>query len=414
MTRRSSLPASINLEQERDEREQLNAAYQREVMNNITPPTLRQVMPEKQRQQSQTSSRPRTSSSVDQAQRPIQNKNFEITIPSPPQPKPQSSKSTPSSPRSPHLSARSQHIKDIRSIKAIRFGTNVKELSLPAPRMTNNANIPFADGIVASRSRFTLSDLASNLAMKMEWPLDVEGYNEERKPGKIANSSQSSLFGGPSLVYYRHYLESTEIETQLTTVKLEKNQDALPGKVLLRAECEAPCWSTSSRRYESSIRIGLGRSGPIVWEIVPVPPKNKRQISFWTINDKRNHIQMRIRGEDLECLRYSLANADQEEYCMYAQTEAKIKLITKDLQRLDIAQFDPWDDWGALHIDCRPFGSAYRKRDREGIDVAFIVAMFEALNAIRDENTSGGKGRRDSRGRLVIPKKTGIGKVFSR
>lgn len=406
--RRSSLPAvSLSLEQERENREQLELAYQKEVMNDITPPTLRGMMPERRRNVSPPSTRPRTSSSAD-LQRINQMKNFEITIPSPPHPS-----STTSS--SPQLSPRTQHpTKDIRSIKAIRFGTNVKELSSFAPRMPNNANVPFADGIVPSRSRFTLSDLPPNIAMKMEWPLDVEGYNEEKKLATIGNSSQASLFGGPSLVYYRSYLETRENDSQLTTVKLEKNEDAMPGRVLLRAECEAPCWSTSSRRYESSIRIGLGRSGPIIWEVIPVAPKNKRQTSFWTIADKRNHVQMRIRGEDLECLRYSLANPEQEEFCMYAQTESKIKLVTKDLQRLDIAQFDPWDDWGALHIDCRPLGSVYRKRDREGIDVAFIVAMFEGLNAIRDENTGGGKGRRDGRGRLVIPKKTGIVKAFSR
>ena len=374
-------------------------------MNNITPPTLRQMMPERRQKTSPPNTRPRTSSSADQMQR----KNFEITIPTP---QPQRSSSTTSSPQ---LSPRVQtQVKDIRSIKAIRFGSNVKESSLPAPRIQNNANVPFADGIVATRSRFTLSDLPANIAMKMEWPLDVEGYNEERKPAMLAGSSQTSLFGGPSLVYYRHYLESAEADSQLTTVKLEKNEDAVPGRVLLRAECESPCWSTSSRRYESPIRIGLGRSGPIIWEVLPASPKSKRQTSLWTLADKRNHVQMRVRGEDLECLRYCIANQEQEEFCMYAQTEAKIKLVTKDLQRLDIAQFDPWDDWGALHIDCRPIGSIYRKRDHEGIDVGFIVAMFEVLNAIRDENTGGGKGRRDSRGRLLKPKKTGIVKAFSR
>ncbi|PWN37000.1 uncharacterized protein FA14DRAFT_176301 [Meira miltonrushii] len=406
--RRSSLPAvSLSLEQEKQNKEQLEAAYQKEVMNNITPPTVREVMPERRRKISPPTMRPRTSSTAD-TKRVDQMKDFEITIPSPPHPSSTSS-SPPLSPRTPHAAA-----KDIRSIKAIRFGTNVKELSSFAPRMPNNANVPFADGVVASRSRFTLADLPANIAMKMEWPLDVEGYNEERKLATIGNSSQTSLFGGPSLVYYRSYLETRENDSQLTTVKLEKNEDATPGRVLLRAECEAPCWSTSSRRYESPIRIGLGRSGPIIWEVIPITPKSKRQTSFWTIADKRNRVQMRIRGEDVECLRYSLANADQEEYCMYAQTESKIKLVTKESQRLDIAQFDPWDDWGALHIDSRPLGSVYRKREREGIDVAFIVAMFEALNAIQDENTGGGKGRRDSRGRLVIPKKTGIVKVFSR
>lgn len=398
MMRRSSLPAvSLSLEQERENREQLEAVYQKEMMMHHS---LHETAKKRTEKASSPSTRPRTSSSAAQLQR-SQSKNFEITMNGP------SSPSTTSSPQN-------NQSRDLRSIRAIRFGSDVKELSLPAPRMPNNTNIPFADGIAPTRTRFTLADLPPNIAIKLEWPLDVAGYNREQKLTTSGDSSDPSSFGGPSLVYYRQYLETRDSDPHLTTVKLEKNDDAQPGRVLLRSECEAPCWSTSSRRYESSIRIGLGRSGPIVWEIVPLSPKNKRQNSFWTIADRRNQVQMRIRGEDLECLRYSLVNTEEEEFCMYAQTESKIKLVTKDAQRLDIAQFDPWDDWGALHIDSRPLGSIYRKREREAIDVAFIVAMFEALNAIRDENLGGGKGRRDSRGRLVIPKKTGIVKAFSR
>jgi hypothetical protein len=42
-----------------------------------------------------------------------------------------------------------------------------------------------------------------------------------------------------------------------------------------------------------------------------------------------------------------------------------------------VAEFDPEECKGVLHLDLRPAGSDFRQRGHEPVDITFIVAVFE-------------------------------------
>lgn len=152
----------------------------------------------------------------------------------------------------------------------------------------------------------------------------------------MGESSRSSPAGGPSLVYYRKYLEMSDNEdTMHTGVKLSRpaEGEAVMGKVLFRVVCEKPCWSTESRRYEAPLKIGIGRAGPIVYEVRPTPPKEARKKqSHWTLYRKGADLQTRARTEDLEGTLISfLSPWKGVPFQVYASSDTKIKMGRSDM-----------------------------------------------------------------------------------
>lgn len=87
-------------------------------------------------------------------------------------------------------------------------------------------------------------------------------------------------------------------------------------------------------------------------------------------------------------------------FALRSSKEPKIER-TSGRERHEVAHLDMQDDFGSLHLDTRPAGTPYRRRDQNPIEVAFVVAMMETLNAICDESAGAGKTRRDRHGRLT-------------
>lgn len=278
---------------------------------------------------------------------------------------------------------------------------------------------------------------------------DVEGYNERRMEG---DSSKGENRTSGSLVYYRKYLEmDSHDDTVHTGVRLSRpanpDKQSVPGKVLFRVVCEAPCWATSSRRYEAPIQIGVGRAGPILYEAQPSPRSAKR-LSQWTLRRMNSSMQTSGRLEDLEETVVSFLSPYRDiPFQVYTAQDTKIKMgalmlaewrkeaaTSRDSffiplflsspmsslsteykdQEHEVAKFDAADGFGALHVDTRPFGTPFQSGQRDAIDIAYLIAIFETAHAMRDELASGGRGRRDEHGRLALAKRNTLAKAFSR
>lgn len=222
------------------------------------------------------------------------------------------------------------------------------------------------------------------------------------------------------------------------------------GRCVFKVKVEEPSWATPKRRYASPIKVYDGRSGHC---LMICQPRGKRpgwlsKGSNWVIEDQRTHVRTTI-CDSGDSDAYSLVTDDGQCWTPSGlDRDIRIRHTSALFSRNSPIAIQYTADegrFGALHLNLvkpetlvnpcevclhqqHPRGAyqhTFNSKDEKGLDnerkstptfgkgatcreccllrAAHAVAIFEVVNALRDECSRGaGRSRRDERGRLHI------------
>ncbi|KAK0545577.1 hypothetical protein OC845_005044 [Tilletia horrida] len=266
------------------------------------------------------------------------------------------------------------------------------------------------------------------LTLQLQWPTKIRGVNQARTSGRsskaatLPRSSEDSDIGrhGGSLVYYRRYDPSTEQDGNRFVRKSgERSQSQDPYKfptpnlqafadqrrklqdeVPFSTMCAQPAWMSDSRRYEAPIRVMIRKSiDSAVWEAYPRAPvgKKRRKGEDWVLRHVETGFKTRVCQEDINNEEFSVTGREGYTWLFRSSSTESVLAVAEKTRPIRCATFDCSKH--QLAIDLRAIRTSFRLPPQ--IDIAFLICFFEAVQAIQDELSSGGKGRRDECGRLI-------------
>ncbi|CAD6887946.1 unnamed protein product [Tilletia controversa] len=285
-----------------------------------------------------------------------------------------------------------------------------------------------------------------DLAMKLVWPQDIPGYNRPQNQDSEGSQrqnkkkkSKSSLRKGSrdqlasfcsdsdgrsaSLLHYRNFNDgdaSSEANAEegkgtRSTSKGRKGATGKPVKlepVLFCSSCQAPAWSTGSLRYEAPVQVMYGDTLETpVWEaftpdmIGQVRDTRRKKVERkkgeeWYLRHLRSGFTTRLKSEDINNNEWSITDREGRNWLMRTSSAEKVLSVVEKGRATRCGTYDPIDQ--ILYVELRPARTSFRDPNASPMDVAFVLCCFEAIQAIRDEQASGGgKGRRDECGRLI-------------